>query len=67
MTVAELIVFLQEQPQEVEVAYCLYSEQALLKKEDIHIKNLCYPRSDEWIENQRPDKPYKEYLVFPGN
>lgn len=67
MTVAELIAFLQTQPQELQVAYGLYSEQCLLELEDINIVEACEPRNDGWIQNKRPDKPTQRYLMFPGN
>jgi hypothetical protein len=67
MTVAELIAFLQTQPQELEVAYRCYSEQMLLEAEDIEIEAACLPRPDRWIQNARPDMPRKMYLMFPGN
>ena len=67
MTVAELILFLSKQPQELQVAYALYSEYCLLEKEDLGVKKLCQRRSDGWLQNERPDKPSESYLVFPGN
>ena len=38
MTVAELIAFLQTQPQDLPVAYRCFSEQVLLEPDDIRIK-----------------------------
>ena len=67
MTVAELIEFLKTQPQGLQVAYCIHSEQALLETEDITVVALCEARADGWVPNARPDKPTQEYLVFPGN
>jgi hypothetical protein len=67
VTVRELIAFLQTQPQELPVAYKCYSEQVLLEQEDISVVRLCHPRPDGWIQNQRPDMPTTEYLLFPGN
>ena len=67
MTVADLIKFLQQQPQELQVAYSLYSEQAILEQEQITIVELCEPRKDGWIQDKRPDMPSKMYLLFPGN
>lgn len=67
MTISDLIAFLQKQPQDMMVAYELYSEQCILDIEDIKIKELCIPRSDGWIQNKRPDVPSQLYLVFPGN
>lgn len=67
MTVAELIAFLQTQPQDLPVVYQLYSEQALLKADDIHIERLCEPRPDGWVHHARQDKPLQSYLVLPGN
>ena len=67
MTVSELIEFLEGQPQTVQVAYELYSEQCLLETEKIKLKELCEPRPDGWIQDKRPDMPSSVYLVFPGN
>lgn len=67
MNVAELIAFLQKQPQDMPVAYDLFSEQCLLDVNYIRIKELCEPREDGWIQNKRPDMPSVTYLVFPGN
>jgi hypothetical protein len=67
MTVAELIKFLQEQPQEIQVAYRCYSEKCLLDLNDIVLARLCEPRPDGWIQNKRTDMPTQVYLVFPGN
>lgn len=67
MTVAELIAFLQQQPQDMQVAYRLYSEQTLLDVADIYTLELCEPRADGWIQNRRGDMPKRKYLVFPGN
>lgn len=67
MTVAELIAFLQTQPQDLLVAYYIHSEQKLMELEDIHIDVCCVARPDGWIQDQRPDKPSVPYLMFPGN
>lgn len=67
MTVADLIKFLQTQPQDVLVAYRRFSETCLLDPEAIELDDLCEPRPDGWIHDARPDKPTRQYLVFPGN
>ena len=67
MTVAELIEFLKTQPQDIQVAYRLFSEQCLMEKAEIRAEYLCRSRTDGWVHNARPDKPTQEYLVFPGN
>lgn len=67
MTISELIAYLQEQPQDLQVAYRLYSEQCLLDVSHIEILELCEARPDGWIQNKRPDKPTQTYLMFPGN
>lgn len=67
MTVAELIAFLQTQPQDLQVAYRMHSEQCLMDEEHIQTFNACAPRSDGWIQDRRPDKPTQTYLLFPGN
>lgn len=67
MTVSELIEILKSYPKDLEVAYYKYSEQCLLEEKEISIEEFCLPRPDGWIENKRPDKPFKEYLVLPGN
>lgn len=67
MKVNELIEFLKEQPQDIEVVFRCYSEQCLLEAEDIEIEKLCKARQDGWVENARPDKELQDYLVLPGN
>jgi len=67
MTVQELIQFLEKQPQDMLVAYYRHSEQQLLEEDEIGIIKLCNPREDGWIQNERPDMPTQEYLLFPGN
>jgi hypothetical protein len=67
MTVAELIEFLQKQPQDLLVAYEKYSEQCLLNADEISIVELCEPRPDGWIQHKRSDMPHRTYLLLPGN
>lgn len=67
MTVAELIAYLKTQPQEMLVAYRICSEQCLLSSDEIRFAECCEPRPDGWIEDKRPDKPTKTYLMFPGH
>lgn len=67
MTVRELIEHLKTFDPELPVAYRCYSEQTLLELDDVHVKSLCEPRADGWLQNARPDKPSTDYLVFPGN
>lgn len=66
MTVAELIEFLQKQPQELQVAYRACSEPYLLGADEIKIEERCLPRPNGLIYDKRPDKPTQLYLVFPG-
>jgi len=67
MTVRELIEHLQKYPQNLPVAYRLYSESCLLVAKDIEVVSLCEPRPDGWVANKRPDKPSIDYLLLPGN
>jgi len=67
MTVAELIAFLQKQPQDLPVVYAIYSEYALLQPEDIKVDELGLSRNDGWVHSKRRDQPFRQYLVFPGN
>ena len=67
MTVAELVEFLKTQPQDLQVAYQMFSENDLLETKDIRIASLCKPRPDGWVQNKRPDMPTQDYLLFPGN
>lgn len=46
MTVKELIAFLKKQPQDIQVAYGLFSEQVLLKADQIEVFEGCEPRPD---------------------
>lgn len=66
-TVAELVEFLKNQPQDMLVAYQRYSECALLSLDDISTIELCHHRPDGWIQARRDDKLLRKYLVFPGN
>lgn len=67
MTVKELIEILKTQPQDIQVCYMFRSDYSLLQSEELEIKKLCFPRTDNYIENNRPDKPTQDYLVLPGN
>ena len=67
MNVAELIAFLQTQPQDALVAYRRYSEQCLIEPKDIMPYEACAPRRDGWIQDKRPDMPTQTYVLFPGN
>ena len=67
MTVSELIKLLKTYPQDLPVAYRLFSEQCMLEPQDISVRSLCAEREDGWVANARPDKPTVEYLVLPGN
>lgn len=67
MTVAELIVFLQTQPQDLPVAYEIYSEYARMQFGDIKVLELGRSREDGWVSRKRPDQPSQKYIVFPGN
>ena len=67
MTVAELIDFLQKQPQDLQVAYNCCSEQVLMEAQQICIEELCLPQPDGWIQSKREDMLSLQYLVFPGN
>ncbi len=67
MTVAELIALLQTKPQDLQVAYQLYSEHCLLEADDLRITEACMPREDGWVQYKRPDMETQNYLMFPGN
>lgn len=67
MTVADLIAFLQTQPQDLPVAYQFCSDYSMLEAKDIHIEKLCLPRNDRYVQAARPDLAKVPYLVFPGN
>ena len=67
MTVAELVTYLQGQPQDLLVAYRCFSEQVLMEVGDIEVAEECAPRQDGWIQNRRNDMPSQKYLMFPGN
>lgn len=67
MTVAELISYLQKQPQDLQVAYRFFSEQLLLEASEIEIAEKCRPRPDGWIQDKRRDMPTQTYLLLPGN
>lgn len=67
MTVAELIAFLQTQPQELAVVYRYCSDYSLLEAKEITIGNLSPIRGDGYVERERPDRRHRPYLIFPGN
>lgn len=67
MTVAEFIEYLKTQPQDLQVAYCIYSEYCLLETEEISVMEACVARPDGWIQYKRPDMPTQTYLMLPGN
>lgn len=67
MTVAELISYLQTQPQDLQVAYRLHSEQCLIELGDITVAEKCVARSDGWIHDKRSGVPLQKYLLLPGN
>lgn len=67
MTVSELIEHLKTQPQQLSVAFQIYSSFQLLEAGDIEVKELDAARHDGWIDFSRPDRPTRPYLVFPGN
>lgn len=67
MTVKELIDLLQTHPANLLVGYRCYSEQVLLEAKDIEVVEACDPRHDGWIQDKRPDRPVRQYLMFPGN
>jgi hypothetical protein len=67
MTVRELVAYLSTQPQDLPVAYRLFSEHCLLETSDIAVETLCKARDDGWVPSARPDKATQEYLVLPGN
>lgn len=67
VTVGDLIKFLQNQQQDLLVAYNRYSEQVLLELSEIEVVEKCKPRPDGWIQDARKDKETQTYLIFPGN
>jgi len=67
MTVADLIAYLQTQPQGLRVACEKFSEYCLVEQRDIRHVSACLPRADGWIHEARPDKPRETYLMLPGN
>jgi len=67
MKVSDLIELLKTYPEDMLVAYKIYSEQSILEAEDLAVEELCEARPDGWIQNYRKDMPTIKYLVFPGN
>lgn len=65
MNVAELIEVLKKYLQDLTVVHEMWSEQNILKEEDIRVADLCLARPDGWVANKRPDKPNVRYLVIP--
>lgn len=67
MLVKDLVAWLLTQDQDMPVAIKMYSDFLELDVDEIEIRKLCFPRSDGWVQNYRPDKTSINYLVFPGN
>lgn len=67
MKVHELVTFLQLQNQDADVVFCQYSDYTVLEARMIQSAYLCDARSDGWVQDARPDKELKPYLIFPGN
>ena len=67
MTVAELIEYLKDQPQDLQITYDCFSERCLLEATDIRLIEAALPRNDGWVHDKRTDKPFQSYLAFPGN
>lgn len=67
MTVAEFIKILERYPQNIKVAFELFSEQCLLEPDRIKLVDACKPRPDGWIQDFRPDMESETYLMLPGN
>lgn len=67
MKVHELKELLSSFPDDMDIAYKLYSEHCILEVTAIKILRLGETRPDGWVHDSRPDKETIEYLVFPGN
>lgn len=67
MTVAELIAFLQTQPQEMPILFQQYSDYTELRAEQINVEEHGVQRGDGYVGRARPDQPSRKFLVFPGN
>ena len=67
MTVAELISFLQTQPQDLQVAYEFYNGHCLLEVTEIKIAELCGSQTSGWVYHKTPGNPTQTYLLLPGN
>ena len=67
MKVHELISLLETFPKDRDIIFHQFSEYCIMEKDDIYIQKCCEPRSDGWVPRERPNKPTKEYVCFPGN
>ena len=73
MSVRDLIEMLREiskglpKGEDTPICYRRFSEQCILERGDIELKQLCLPREDGWVQNYRQDKEDETYVVFPGN
>jgi len=67
MNVAKLISILQKYPQDLPVAYRLYSEHCLMEEDDIYTEQLSIARADGWVHSKRADVEDVTYLIFPGH
>ena len=64
MTVAELIVFLQKQQQDLPVVYMSCIGHRLMTAEHIVVKDLREARSDGLIQDWLKDKPLRAHVVI---
>ena len=67
MTVKELIELLKQYPGDALVAYEKYSEQCLMEKDKVLLKEAGKPRPDGWVPDKRPNTGSQIYVMFPGN
>lgn len=66
MTVNELIETLKRLPPDLQVVRPLHSEWCLIRADEIVLRELGAPRSDEWVPDLRPGKDARKYVVIGG-
>ena len=64
MTVADLIKYLQKQPQNLPVVFSVGDQQAMAQLDCLGIEDMCYPDRDGFIADERPFAKTRPCLVL---
>lgn len=67
MTVGDMIRRLQAFKEDLPCCYRNCSEWTAFEEGQIEVRALQEARADGWVGNQRPDRPTRDWVTFPGN